>query len=52
MILQEAENLAFVDLPDRVVQEKHGGERAEQAGTGNYNHCKKTQNIMRTIAMP
>ena len=42
--MQEAENLAFADLPDRVVQEKHGGEKAEQAGTGNYNHCKNTAN--------
>ena len=39
-----AEALAFADLPDRVVQEKHGGEEAEQAGTGNYNHCKNTAN--------
>ena len=44
MILQEAENLALADLPDRVVQEKQGGEKAEQAGTGNYNHCKNTAN--------
>lgn len=44
MILQEAENLAFADLPDRVVQEKHGGEKAEQAGTGNYNHGKNVAN--------
>ena len=42
MILQESENLAFADLPDGVVEEKHGGEKAEQAETGNYNHCKNT----------
>ena len=40
MILQEAENLAFADLPDGVVEEKHGGEEAKQAGTGNDNHGK------------
>lgn len=44
MILQEAENLAFADLPDRVVEEKHGGEEAEQAGTGNYNQGKHEAN--------
>ena len=44
MILQEAETLAFADLPDRVVEEKHGGEEAEQAGTGNYNHGKNVAN--------
>ena len=44
MILQEAENLACADLPDRVVQENHGGEKAEQAGTGNYNHGKNVAN--------
>ena len=44
MILQEAENLAFADLPDRVVQEKHGGEEAEQAGTENYNPGKHEAN--------
>ena len=44
MILQEAENLAFSDLPDRGVQEKHGGEETKQTGTGNYNHCKNTAN--------
>ena len=44
MILQEAENLAFANLPDRVVEEKHGGEKAEQAGTGNYNPGKHKAN--------
>ena len=44
MILQEAENLAFANLPDRVIQEKHGGEETKQTGTGNYNHCKNTAN--------
>ncbi len=40
MILQEAETLALADLPDRVVQEKHGGEEAKQAKTGDYNQGK------------
>ena len=44
MILQEAERLIFADLPDRVVEEKHGGEEAEQAGTGDYNHGKNAAN--------
>ena len=44
MILQEAENLAFADLPDGVVQEKHGGEEAEQAKTGDYNLGKHEAN--------
>ena len=44
MILQEAENLAFADLPEGVVQEKHGGEEAEQAGTGIYNPGKHEAN--------
>ena len=44
MILQEAERLIFADLPDRVVEEKHGGEKAEQAGTGNYNLGKHKAN--------
>ena len=44
MILQEAENLAFVDLPDQMTQEKHGGEEAEQAKTGNYNPGKHKAN--------
>ena len=44
MILQEAEKLAFADLPDRVIQEKHGGEESEQTGTENYNHWKNTAN--------
>ena len=40
MILQEAEKLAFADLPDGVVEGKHGGEKAEQAKTGDYNQGK------------
>lgn len=44
MILQEAENLVFADLQDRVIQEKCGGEEAEQAGTGNYNPGKHEVN--------
>lgn len=44
MILQEAENLVFSDLPDGVVEEKHGGEEAEQTGTGNYNPGKHEAN--------
>ena len=40
MILQEAEKLTFADLPNRVVQEKHGGEEAKQAKTGDYNQGK------------
>ena len=44
MILQEVENLAFADLPDGVVEEKHGGEEAEQAKTGDYNPGKHEAN--------
>ena len=44
MILQEAENLAFADLPDRVVQEKHDGEEAKQVGTGLCNLGKHKAN--------
>ena len=44
MILQEAENLAFADLPDRVIQEKHGEGEAKQTGRENYNHWKNTAN--------
>ena len=44
MILQEAEKLAFADLPDRVAQEKHGGEEVEQTGTENYNPGKHEAN--------
>ena len=44
MILQEAENLAFAVLPDRVVEEKHGGEEAKQAKTGDYNQGKHVAN--------
>ena len=41
MILQEAENLAFADLPIQMTQEKHG---AEKAKTGDYNHGKNAAN--------
>ena len=44
MILQEAERLIFADLPDGVVEEKHGGEEAEPAGTGIYNPGKHEAN--------
>ena len=44
MILQEAEKIAFVDLPDRGVEEKHGREEAEQAKTGDYNPGKHEAN--------
>ena len=44
MILQEAENLAFANLPDRVIQERHGGEETKQTGTGNYNPGKHEVN--------
>ena len=44
MILQEAENLAFADLPIQMTQKKRGGEEAEQAGTGDYNHGKNATN--------
>ena len=45
MILQEAENLAFADLPVQITQEKHGGEEAEQAKTGDYNPGKHEANL-------
>ena len=41
MILQEAETLAFADLPIQMTQEKHG---AEKAKTGDYNHGKNAAN--------
>ena len=44
MILQEAENLAFADLPDGVVEEKYSRGKTEQAKTGDYNHWKNTAN--------
>ena len=44
MILQEAENLAFADLPDRAAEKKYSREEAKQTGTGNYNHWKNTAN--------
>ena len=44
MILQEAENLAFADLPAQMTQEKHDGEEAKQAGTGIYNLGKHEAN--------
>ena len=44
MILQEAGSLAFADLSDGVVEEKHCGEEAKQTGTGNYNPGKHEAN--------
>ena len=44
MILQEAENFAFADLPVQMTQEKHGGEEAKQTGTGLYNLGKHKAN--------
>lgn len=44
MILQEAENLVFANLPVQMTQEKHGGEEAKQAGTGIYNLGKHKAN--------
>ena len=44
MILQEAENLAFADLPVQITQEKHGGEEAKQTGTGICNLGKHKAN--------
>lgn len=44
MILQEAENLAFADLPVQITQEKHDGEETKQAGTGIYNLGKHKAN--------
>ena len=44
MILQEAENLAFVDLPVQITQEKQDGEEAKQTGTGIYNLGKHKAN--------
>lgn len=41
MILQEAENIAFADLPVQITQEKHG---AEKAKTGDYNQGKHEAN--------
>ena len=41
MILQEAENFAFADLPVQITQEKHG---AEKAKTGDYNQGKHEAN--------
>ena len=41
MILQEAENFAFADLPIQMTQEKHGAEKVE---TGDYNHGKNAAN--------
>ena len=40
MILQEAENLVFSDLPVQITQEKHGGEEAEQTGTAGKRRGK------------
>ena len=44
MILQEAENLAFAGLPDRVAEKKYSREEAIQTGTGNYNPGKHEAN--------
>ena len=44
MILQEAENLAFANLPDRVAEKKYSREEAKQVGTGNYNPGKHKAN--------
>ena len=44
MILQEAENLAFADLPEGVVDGKYSREEAKQVGTGNYNPGKHEAN--------
>ena len=44
MILQEAENLAFSDLPVQMTQEKQDGEEAKQTGTGIYNLGKYKAN--------
>ena len=44
MILQEAENLAFADLPVQITQEKQDRKEAEQAKTGNYNPGKHKAN--------
>ena len=44
MILQEAENLAFADLPVQITQEKHDGEEAKQVGTRLYNLGKHKAN--------
>lgn len=44
MILQEAENLAFADLPVQITQEKQDGEEAKQTGTGIYNLGKHKAN--------
>ena len=44
MILQEAENLAFADLPVQMTQEKQDRKEAEQAKTGAYNLGKNAAN--------
>ena len=44
MILQEAENLAFADLPVQITQEKQDREEAKQTGTGIYNLEKHKTN--------
>ena len=44
MILQEAENLAFADLPVQITQEKQDRKEAEQAKTGAYNLGKNAAN--------
>lgn len=44
MILQEAENLAFADLPVQMTQEKQDRKEAGQAKTGAYNLGKNAAN--------
>ncbi len=44
MILQEAENLAFADLPVQMTQEKQDREEAKQTGTEIYNLGKHKAN--------
>lgn len=44
MILQEAENLAFANLPVQITQEKQDRKEAEQAKTGAYNLGKNAAN--------
>ena len=44
MILQEAERLAFANLPVQMTQEKQDREEAKQAGMENYNPEKREAN--------
>ena len=59
MILQEAEKLAFANLPDRAAEKKYSREEAEQAGTGicnpgkhkaNYNTTHSHSQVATTVA--